>query len=179
MQMNTLLANILAADKRPCNSAIIIIPWPYRLILEAVLISTAIVRLSRSPICELPGSAISPLPDALLLDVVASKPNQVKASSFQLVDNIILNGFCVDRGQVSAISLAVLLSVIPVLRVSAVVVAVVIILLPALIASAWCSRSCSCSCSCCSALLQRRSFFRPPIALQEDCMEANIWHSSV
>merc|ERR1711862_706845 len=96
MQMNTLLANILAADKRPCNSAIIIIPWPYRLILEAVLISTAIVRLSRSPICELPGSAISPLPDALLLDVVASKPNQVKASSFQLVDNIILNGFCVE-----------------------------------------------------------------------------------
>ena len=85
MQTNTILANILAADKRFCFSAQVIIPKPFFLILEAVLNSTEIVWVGRSPICEFPGSAISPLPDAFLLDVVASKPNPVKASSFQLV----------------------------------------------------------------------------------------------
>ena len=86
--------------------------------------------------CEFPGSVIRPLPDALLLDVVASKPSGAQTSSFQLVYHIVLNGICVDRSQVTELLLAVLLSVSPGLLVCAKVVAVVAKNLPAFIAVA-------------------------------------------
>ena len=113
-----------------------------------------IVWLSLSPKCEFPSSVIRPLPDALLRDVVSSKPSKVYASSFQLVHHIALNGICVHRGQVTALLLAALLSIIPAFRVTAVEEAVVTMNIPALIASAWCG----CSCwrqSCCGVTIAR------------------------
>ena len=111
-------------------------PIPTQIQPQAVLNSMGIVWLSMCPICELPGSAIRPLPDALLLDVVASKPSTVEASSHQLIFNILLNGICVYGGQMTSLFLTDFLSIIPVLRVTAEVEAVVTKNLPALIASA-------------------------------------------
>ena len=128
---------ILAADKRLLISALLIIPqkMPDDVVLQAVLLPM-IVWFSRCPICEFPGSVIRPLPDALLLDVRASKPSIVQASSHQLVYHVVLNGICVGRRQVSELLLAKLLSVSPALRVGAKVVAVVSKNLPAFIAVA-------------------------------------------
>ena len=86
--------------------------------------------------CEFPGSVIRPLPDALLLDVVASKPSGAQTSSFQLVYHIVFNGICVDRGQVTELLLAELLSVSPALLVGAKEVAEVTKNLPAFFAVA-------------------------------------------
>ena len=129
---------VLAADKRLLISAMLIIPqiMPDDVVFQAVLLPIMIVWLSRCPICEFPGSVIRPLPDALLLDVRASKPSIVQASSHQLVYHIVLNGICVGRRQVSELLLAKLLSVSPALRVGAKVVAVVSKNLPAFVAVA-------------------------------------------
>ena len=128
---------ILAADRRLLISALLIIPqkMPDDVVLQAVLLPM-IVWFSRCPICEFPESVIRPLPDALLLDVRASKPSIVQASSHQLVYHVVLYGICVGRRQVSELLLAKLLSVSPALRVGAKVVAVVSKNLPAFIAVA-------------------------------------------
>ena len=129
---------ILAADKRLLISALLIIPlkMPDDVVFQAVLLPIMIVWFSRCPICEFPGSVIRPLPDALLLDVRASKPSIVQASLFQLVYHVVLNGICVDRGQVTELLLAKLLSVSPALRIGAKVVAVVSKNLPDFVAVA-------------------------------------------
>ena len=98
-----------------------------------------IVWLSICPICEFPGGVIHPLPDALLVDVVASKASTVEASSHQLIFHVLLNGICVYGGQMTSLFLTDFLSIIPVLRVTAEVEAVVTKNLPALIASTCCS----------------------------------------
>ena len=87
-----------------------------------------------APECVFPGSAVCPLPSALLLQVVASQPNKV-ASSFRFLQDIVVGGIGVDsRGQVAARLLAEVLGVSPVLGLGVPQVAVRPILLPVLFA---------------------------------------------
>ena len=101
---------------------------------QAVLVSPDIVWLSSVPQCEFPGTAVCPLPGALLGNVVPSKPNMAEACSLHLLHHILVGGIGGDGSQVSALLLAEVLSIVPVLLVGAPEVAVVAVLLPAFFA---------------------------------------------
>ena len=104
---------------------------------QAVLVSPDIVWLSSVPQCEFPGTAVCPLPGALLGNVVPSKPNMAEACSLHLLHHILVGGIGGDGGQVSSLLLAEVLSIGPVLLGApgdVPGVAVVAILLPALFA---------------------------------------------
>merc|ERR1719507_2449258 len=105
--------------------------------LQAVFSPPPVVWFSCgcAPECVFPGSAVCPLPSALLLNVVASKPKSVQASSFRFLQDIVVGGIGVDsRGQVPPRLLAEVLSVSPVLGLGVPQVAVRPILLPVLFA---------------------------------------------
>ena len=104
---------------------------------QAVLVSPDIVWLSSVPQCEFPGTAVCPLPGALLGNVVPSKPNMAEACSLHLLHHILVGDIGGDGGQVSSLLLAEVLSIGPVLLGApggVPGVAVVAILLPALFA---------------------------------------------
>ena len=101
---------------------------------QAVLVSPDIVWLSSVPQCEFPGTAVCPLPGALLGNVVPSKPNMAEACPLHLLHHILVGGIGGDGGQVSSLLLAEVLSISPALWVVAPEVAVVAVLLPALFA---------------------------------------------
>ena len=101
---------------------------------QAVLVSPDIVWLSSVPQCEFPGTAVCPLPGALLGNVVPSEPNMAEACSLHLLHHILVGGIGGDGGQVSSLLLAEVLSISPALWVVAPEVAVVAVLLPALFA---------------------------------------------
>ena len=79
------------------------------------MVVAAVVWLSRRPKRGLPRSAVHPLPNALLLDVAASDPDQTKVSSCHASQNELLGGIGVDRGQMASFSTAKVLSCGPVL----------------------------------------------------------------
>ena len=101
---------------------------------QAVLVSPDIVWLSSVPQCEFPGTAVCPLPGALLGNVVPSKPNMAEACSLHLLHHILVGDIGGDGGQVSSLLLAEVLSIGPVLLVVAPEVAVVAVLPPAFFA---------------------------------------------
>ena len=84
------------------------------------------------PECDFPGRAVCPLPNPLLLNVVASNPGRVQACSVHPLHDKVSGGVRGDRGQMSALLLAEVLSIVPVLLVGVPEVAVVAVLLPAL-----------------------------------------------
>ena len=100
--------------------------------MQAVFISLG--RFTRCPECDFPGRAVCPLPNALLLNVVASNPGRVQACSVHPLHDKVSGGVRGDRGQMSALLLAEVLSIVPVLLIGAPEVAVVAVLLPALFA---------------------------------------------
>ena len=103
----------------------------------SVLVSPDIVWLSSVPQCEFPGTAVCPLPGALLGNVVPSKPNMAEACSLHLLHQILVGGIGGDGGQVSSLLLAEVLSIGPVLLGApgdVPGVAVVAVLLPAFFA---------------------------------------------
>ena len=101
--------------------------------LQAVLDSSSVVWFSWIPEFDIPGGAVCPLPNALLLYVVASKINIAETCSIrQPLVHILFGGIGGDRGQVSTFILAEVFGINPVLLVSAPEVAVVPILLPAM-----------------------------------------------
>ena len=109
----------------------ITVPFPLK--SQAVSVCSAIWL---SPFCypefDFPGSAVCPLPSCFLLEVVASQPSIVEISAFHPIHHILVGGSGGNRGQVSALLLAEVLSISPVLWVVAPEVAVVAVLLPAL-----------------------------------------------
>ena len=99
--------------------------------LQAVPDSSSVVWFSWIPEFDIPGGAVCPLPNALLLYVVASKINIAETCSIrQPLVHILFGGIGGDRGQVSTFILAEVFGINPVLLVSAPKVAVVAILLP-------------------------------------------------
>ena len=82
------------------------------------------------PKCGLPGGAVRPLPNALLLDVVTSDPDPTKVSSCQAFQDELLDGIGVDRGQMASFSTAKVLSRGPVFLLVAKEVAMVSVRLP-------------------------------------------------
>ena len=99
--------------------------------MEAVFI----VRLSRRPELVFPGGRVSPLPDALLLDVASSNPGPgINVVSFNDFQNKILGGIVVDRGQMTSFFTTKFLSCDPVLLLSSPEEAMAPVLLPAFVA---------------------------------------------
>ena len=90
-----------------------------------------VVWLSRCPKRGLPGGAVRPLPDALLLDVVTPDPDLTKVSSCHASQNELLGRIGLDRGQMASLFTAIALSCGPVLLLAAPEVAMVSFLLPA------------------------------------------------
>ena len=100
-------------------------------LLHAVLAPTAVVWFSFSPECDLPGSAVRPLPSALLLQVVASNPGNVQATLFHSLQHKVFGGLRGDGCQMATLPLAEVFSGSPALLVSAPEVAVFPFHLPA------------------------------------------------
>ena len=69
-------ANLLAAQETSFPTAVMIVPLVMLAIImmHAVFSCICIVRLGSGPECEFPGCAVCPLPNALLLNVIASNP---------------------------------------------------------------------------------------------------------
>ena len=122
--------------------------------MQAVFISLG--RFTRCPECDFPGRAVCPLPNALLINVVASNPGIRQACSVHPLHDKVSGGVRGDRGQMSALLLAEVLSIVPIFLIGAPEVAVVAVLLPALFAgfdaivlaalgSCSCNRAASCS----------------------------------
>ena len=90
-----------------------------------------------SPKWNLPRGAVVPVPHALFLNVVASKPNLVKSMACHLVQNVIFDSGIVHRGQVTSLRLTEVLRSCPALGVVAwaQVVAVAVVFYPAIFAS--------------------------------------------
>ena len=101
--------------------------------MQAVFISR-VVWFARCPECDFPGRAVCPLPNALLLNVVASNPGRVQACSVHPLHDKVSGGVRGDRSQMTAHFLTEVFSVGPVLLVGAPEVAVVGVLLPAFVA---------------------------------------------
>ena len=97
---------------------------------NAVFIVAAVVWLSWRPEHVLPGGAVRPLPNNLLLDVTASDPDLTKVSSCQAFQDELLGGIGVHRGQMASLSTAKVLSRGPVLLLLAEEVAMASVLLP-------------------------------------------------
>ena len=98
--------------------------------LKAVFIGGPVGWLSRRPEHVLPGGAVRPLPNALLLDVAASDPDQTKVSNCHVSQNESSGGIGVDRGQMTSFSTAKVLSRGPVLLLLTPEVAIVSVRLP-------------------------------------------------
>ena len=92
---------------------------------------TGVAWFSLSPEGEVPGSAVCPLPDELLLEVGGSYPHPSLACSVHSLPDKVIGGIRVDRGQVATLPLTEDLSGKPILPFGAEVVAVVSVLLPA------------------------------------------------
>ena len=90
-----------------------------------------VVWLSRCPKRGLPGGAVRPLPDTLLLDVVTPNPDLTKVSSCHASQNELFGGNGVDRGKMASFTSAEVLSRDPVLLLVAPEVATISVLLPA------------------------------------------------
>ena len=130
---------LFAADKGKFPAAIVVEPHHSCFldqVIQAVRISALIVWFSLLPEFDFPGSAVYPLPSSLLLNVVASQPNMRAASeTFSIpLFHVFFGGIGGNRGQVSSLLLAEVLSISPALWVVAPEVAVVAVLLPALFA---------------------------------------------
>ena len=97
---------------------------------KAVFIVAVVVWLSRRPKLSLPRGAISPLPKALLFDVAASDPGKIKVSFCQAIQDELLGGIGVHRGQMASLSTTKVLSRSPVLLLDAEEVAMVSVRLP-------------------------------------------------
>ena len=102
---------------------------------KAVLIVVVVVWLSRRPEHVLPGGAVRPLPDALLFDVASSDPDPHPAGArvfaCQALQDELLGGIGVDRGQMTSFFTTEVLSRGPVLLLVAEEVAMVSVRLPA------------------------------------------------
>ena len=94
------------------------------------MVVAAVVWLSRRPKRGLPGGAVHPLPNALLLDVAASDPDGTKVTSCQALQDKLLGGIGVHRGQMTSFFTAEVLSCSPVLLFVAKEVAMVSVRLP-------------------------------------------------
>ena len=132
VSLNVTWANLLAAYKQVFLTAFIIIPWVIDVMPKAMLISSEVVWFSCFPECEFPGSAISPLPSALLLNIAASEPSPVISSICQSFRQVVLSGTWADRSQVTSLCLAKCLSSVPSHFCVAPEVTVVPVLLPVL-----------------------------------------------
>ena len=129
--------NLFAADKGKFPAAIVVEPHHSCFldqVIQAVRISALIVWFSLLPEFDFPGSAVYPLPSSLLLNVVASQPNNASETFSIPLIHVFLGGIGGNRGQVSALLLAKVLSIGPLLLVVAPEVAVVAVLLPAFFA---------------------------------------------
>ena len=131
--------NLFAADKGKFPAAIVVEPHHSCFldqVIQAVRISALIVWFSWLPEFDFPGRAVYPLPSGLLLNVVASQPNMRAASKTLPIPlfHVFFGGTGGNRGQVSSLLLAEVLSISPALWVVAPEVAVVAVLLPALFA---------------------------------------------
>ena len=154
-------AHSFAANKVKVLVAIVVVPShcsTFPLISQAVIISSAIWSRLGFPEFDFPGSAVCPLPSCFLLNVVASQPNRDYAFALHPLHHIFVRGSGGNRGQVSALLPAKVLSISPALLVGAPEVAVVAVLLPALFAGfdaivivAFGSCDCCCCCSFLSA----------------------------
>ena len=100
--------------------------------MQAVFISLG--RFTRCPECDFPGRAVCPLPNALLLNIIASNPGIVYACSVQPLQDKVFRGVRGDRSQMAAYFLTEVFSVGPIFLVVAPEVAVVAVLLPAFFA---------------------------------------------
>ena len=102
---------------------------------KAVLNVASIIWFSTRPKLSLPGGAVRPLPDALLFDVASSDPDPHPAGArvfaCQALQDELLGGIGVDRGQMTSFSTAKVLSRGPVLLLVAEEVAMVSVRLPA------------------------------------------------
>ena len=121
-------ADLLAAQKPNFPVAMQLVP----LVVPVAFCQTSasVVWFFFSPECDFPGTAIHPLPGALLSDVVASYPENFLASVLHSLDNIFSGGIWADSSQVAALIPAEVLSSSPIFFVRAPAVAVVTILLP-------------------------------------------------
>ena len=98
------------------------------------MVVAAVVWLSRRPLRGLPGGAVRPLPNALLLDVAASDPDGTKVSSCQAFQDELLDGIGVDRGQMASFFATKILSCGPVPLHFSPEEAMTFVLLPAFVA---------------------------------------------
>ena len=101
--------------------------------MQAVFISR-VVWFARCPECDIPGRAVCPLPNPLLINVVASNPGIRQACSVHPLHDKVSDGVRGDGSQMSALLLAEVLSIVPIFLIGAPEVAVVAVLLPALFA---------------------------------------------
>ena len=99
-------------------------------LVQAVLVSPLVVWFSRMPECEYKRTAVSPLPSALLIDVVSTDPCVAEAPAAHSLQHILVDCVRGDRCQVAVFLLAESFSLVPRLGVGAPVVAVVIMRLP-------------------------------------------------
>ena len=129
-------ANLLAAQETSFPTAVMIVPLVMHAIImmHAVFSCICIVRLGSGPECEFPGCAVCPLPNALLLNIIASNPGIVYACSVQPLQDKVFRGVRGDRSQMAAYFLTEVFSVSPIFLVVAPEVAVVAVLLPAFFA---------------------------------------------
>ena len=130
---------MFAADKGEVPAAIVVEPHHSCFHeIQAVRISAPVwlswIVWSWIPEFDFPGSAVCPLPSSLLLNVVASQPNNASETFSIPLIHVFLGGIGGNRGQVSALLLAKVLSIGPLLLVVAPEVAVVAVLLPAFFA---------------------------------------------
>ena len=93
-----------------------------------------VVWFARCPECDFPGRAVCPLPNPLLLNVVASNPGHVQACSVHPLHDKVFGGVRGDGSQMTAHFLTEVFSVGPLLLVGAPEEAVVAVPLPALFA---------------------------------------------
>ena len=98
--------------------------------VEAVFMFAGVVWLFGRPELSLPGGAVRPLPNALLFEVVTSDPGPIEVFSCQAIQDELLDGIGVDRGQMASFSTAKVLSRGPVLLLVAKEVAMVSVRLP-------------------------------------------------
>ena len=130
---------MFAADKGEVPAAIVVEPHHSCFHeIQAVRISAPVwlswIVWSWIPEFDFPVRAVCPLPSGLLLNVVASQPNNASETFSIPLIHVFLGGIGGNRGQVSALFLAEVLSTGPVLLVGAPEVAVIVVLFPALFA---------------------------------------------
>ena len=132
-------ANLLTAQKLIFSAAIPVVPLAVKLGVtvtsenerKAVLNVASIIWFSTRPKLSLPGGAVRPLPDALLIDVATSDPGPIEIFSYQALQDKLHGGIGLDRGQMASLFTAKVFSFGPVLLFAAPEVAMVAFLHPA------------------------------------------------